>query len=551
MNKTARKLTAVGLCAVLCLSGVGAAFAQTTAKTESKSEKKTQSETNAEVSKNETVYVLAGADGSVQKIIVSDWIQNAAGSDRVFDKSDLSNIENVKGDEGYTLDGDNMTVWDAKGNDIYYQGNLEKELPVNMTVSYQLDGKSISAEQLVGKSGKVTIRFDYRNNQFETVQIDGKEEKIYVPFAMLTGMMLDSDTFRNVQVTNGKLLNDGDRTVVIGLAFPGLQENLNIDKETLEIPDYVQITADVTDFSLGMTVTVATNEIFNELDADNIDLSELNDSLGALTDAVSQLLDGSSALYDGLCTLLEKADELIAGVKELAQGAKNLKDGADQLAIGAGKLSAGLDALSSNSAALNGGAAQVFNTLLANATAQIRGAGLSVPDLTIENYAQVLDGVIASLTQAGATEASQMIAELKASLDSYNDFYLGLLAYTGGVDEAATGAGTLKTGTDELKLGADRLYDGILTLQDGMPALVSGVTQLRDGAMSLNEGMKQLNEQGIQKLAKLVDEDLGSLAVRLRATVDVSKHYTNFSGIADDMDGQVKFIYRTEQIKGN
>lgn len=734
MNNLTRKLTAAGLCAVLCLAGVGAAFAQTTGKTETTQPKKTQTNqtsTQQEVSKDETVYVLAGADGSVQKIIVSDWIKNMLGSDTVSDKSNLTGIENVKGDESYTMDGNNLTVWDAQGNDIYYQGNIEKELPVNMTVSYKLDGKTVSAEKISGKSGKVTIRFDYKNNQYEMVEIDGKKEKIYVPFAMLTGMMLDGDTFRNVEVSNGKLLNDGDHTIVVGLAFPGLQENLGISRETLELPSYVEITADVTDFEFGMTVTIATNEIFNELDADQINLSDVDSSLGELTDAMTQLMDGSSALYDGLCTLLEKSNELVAGVKELAEGAKSLKDGADTLSggtdkllVGANKLSAGLNTLSSNSAGLNSGAAQVFNSLLSTAAAQIRAAGISIPDLTIGNYAEVLNGVIASLDEtavynqalqqvtaaveakrpeitekvtavvreqvtqqvaatvqaqvsasvtavveeqvtqqvlqtlgmtkesydaavaagqiteqeqaqieaaiatqmasdeiqsvivstirekmagseiqttissnvetqmqseivqntiaqnvevqvqqaisenmksdavqsqlAAVSEGSKTIIELKTSLDSYNAFYLGVLSYTSGVDEAASGAGELsdgasdlKNGTAELKAGAAKLYSGVLTLQDGMPALISGVTELRDGAMALSDGMKQFNEEGIQKLVNLIDEDLAGVVVRLKATVDVSKNYTNFSGIGDGMDGQVKFIYRTDEIKAN
>lgn len=732
MNTITRKLTAAGLCAALCLGCVGVAFAQNTDKTKEKETQKTevpQSSTQQTVSKNETVYVLAGADGSVQKIIVSDWIKNALGSDTISDKSDLTDIENVKGDESYTMDGQNMTVWDAQGNDIYYQGDIEKELPVNMTVSYKLDGKTVSAQELAGKSGKVTIRFDYRNNQYELVEINGQNEKIYVPFAMLTGLMLDSDTFRNVQVSNGKLLNDGDHTVVVGLAFPGLQENLGISRESLEIPDYVEITADVTDFELGMTVTIATNEIFNKLDTDHLDISDVDSSLDELTDAMTQLMDGSSSLYDGLCTLLEKSGELVSGVKELADGAKSLKDGADNLSIGADKLlsgaeelSVGLNTLSSNSANLNNGAAQVFNSMLSTATTQIRAAGISISDLTIDNYAEILNGVISSLDEtsvynqalqqvtaaveakrpditeqvttvvenqvtqqvtamvqsqvstsvtaaveeqvtqqllqtmgltkesyeagiaagvisqqeqtqiesaiaaqmatedvqtlisstirekmtsseiqatirsnveaqmqsetvlntiaqnvevqvqqaisenmqsdavqaqlAAASEGSKTIIALKTSLDSYHAFYLGVLSYTDGVDQAATGIDALsdgvealKSGTSALKTGAASLYNGVLTLQNGMPTLISGITELRDGAMALSNGMKQFNEEGIQKLVTLINEDLDGIVVRLKATVDVSKNYTNFAGITNGMDGQVKFVYRTDEIR--
>lgn len=727
MNKKVTKIIAICLCAVLCLGGAGVAFAQTGSKQESAQPTAAQkaADLQQKISKDETVYVLAGADGSVQKIIVSDWLKNELGSASLTDKSGLSNIENVKGDESYSINGDNMTVWDAQGNDIYYQGDIQKELPVGLTVRYTLNGKTVSPEQLKGQSGKVTIRFDYENRQYETVQINGQNQRIYVPFAMLTGMILDNDTFRNVTVTNGKLVNDGDRTVVVGLAFPGLQENLNLSRDQLSIPSSVEITADVTDFSLGMTVTLACNDLFSQLG--DVDLGSLDaaGSLNKLTDAMDQLLNGSSALYDGLTTLLDKSGELAAGVEELAQGAAAIKGGADSLDEGAAELKAGLadlseglNKLSANSAALNGGAEQVFNSLLETATAQIRAKGLTVPDLTIENYAEELNKLIKSLDETtvyenaltqvtaavekqrplitqkvtaavrqeveakvtaavkteattaaqaqvaenvirtatrmtkkdydaavaagqipqatqdavnaaiqaqlsdpdvqkqinaaveaqmasetvkntikaqtdaqmktekvqatisqnvelqvkkaiaenmasdevqkqlqAASEGSKTLIALKASLDDYNAFYLGLLDYTAGVDEAVegsnelyAGAGDLKDGTAELRAGAAKLYAGVLQLKDGTPALVSGVTQLKDGAMQLSEGLQQLNKEGIQKLTKLLQDDLGDLTARVQATIDVSRDYRSFSGISDDASGQVKFIYRTDEI---
>lgn len=761
MSKTTKKILAICLCAALCLGGAGMAFAQASSKKaddQPVSAAQQAAELQQKISKDETVYVLTGADGSVKKIIVSDWLKNELGSASVADKSDLSDIENVKGDESYTINGDNMTVWDAQGNDIYYQGNIQKELPVGLSVRYYLDGKSVSPEELKGKSGKVTIRFDYENRQYETVQINGVNQRIYVPFAMLTGMILDNDTFQNVQITNGKLVNDGDRTVVVGLAFPGLQENLNLSRDDLSIPDSVEITADVTNFSLGMTVTLACNDLFSQLG--DVDLTSLDSTsaLDQLTGAMDQLLSGSSALYGGLSTLLDKSGELVSGVEELAQGAAAIKSGADsvddgaaQLKAGLADLSSGLNTLSANSEALNSGAKQVFNSLLETAATQIRAKGLNVPDLTIENYAEELNTLIKSLDEttvyetalkqvtdaveaqrpvitqkvteavrqqvetqvtaavrqqvtekvtaavqqqvsatvtdtvqqqvaeqviqaaanmskadydaavaAGiipqqtqdavnaaiqaqmsseavqskiaenvsaqmasqavqskitenidtqisseavqatitentdaqlqteaiqatiqqqtelqvqkaisenmasdavqsqlkkASEGAQTLIALKASLDDYNTFYLGLLTYTGGVDDAAAGANSLYAGADQLKdgtaqlrAGAAQLYNGVLQLQDGTPALVSGVTQLKDGAMQLSEGLQQFNRDGIQKLVNLLQNDVGDLSARVQATIDVSKDYRSFAGISDDAEGQVKFIYRTDEI---
>lgn len=585
MKKSGTKILAVCLGAALVVGGTGAtAFALASEKDTAASELLTADakvlaeassasvsgegtavgETAAE--KDETVYVLAGADGSVQKIIVSDWLKNAQNSATLTENSDLDEVENIKGDESYTMDGDHMRVWDAQGNDIYYQGITEKELPVELSVSYLLDGKSISAEELAGKSGRVTIRFDYTNRQSEYVEIDGQKEEIYVPFAMLTGVLLDNDVFTNVEVSGGKLINDGDRTAVIGIAFPGLQENLAIDSEKLEIPDHVEITADATSFEMGMTVTVATNEIFSCMSTDELDsVDDLEGSLGELSAAVEQLTDGSSALYDGLCTLLEKSGELAAGIDQLAAGASAVKSGAGELdtgmaslQTGAAQLDTGLNTLAASNDTLNQGAAQIFQTLLATADSQLAAAGLQLPALTIENYAGILDQLLASLdtTDARQNAMAQSVAELKASLDSYHAFYSGLLTYTSGVAGAASGADELKAGADALKAGTGKLvsgsaslYSGILTMKNSVPALTEGITQLRDGAMQLSEGMQELREQGVQKLVDAVDGDLNGLVARVRATVDVSKDYQSFSGSSDDMDGQVKFIYRTADVK--
>ncbi len=580
MKKPVVKVLSITLCALLALGGVGGvAYAMGAATTDDPatadsapvdSGAKTagssydpDAERNA---KDEMVYVLAKADGSVQKIIVSNWVKNTQGDNALNDVTELTNIENVKGNETFTMGGGHSCVWDARGNDIYYQGEIDKELPVSMAVSYTLDGQSISPDQLAGRSGKVTIRFDYTNNQYEMVNINGKQEKIYVPFAMLTGLMLDNDVFSNVSVSNGKIMNDGDRTIVAGLAFPGLQDSLGLDRDTIDLPDYVEITADVENFELETTVTMAANELFNDAAAEmdgNDDLDDLNDldgKLDELTDAMAQLIDGSSQLYDGLCTLLDSSKELVSGIDQLAagaaqlrQGAGELSQGAAQLQTGAASLNEGLSQLAQSNDTLNGGAAQVFQNLLATANSQLQAAGVQTPELTVENYSQVLEGVIAS---AGDSPAGQQMAALKASLDSYNGFYQGLQNYTAGVAQSAAGAGeldqgigSLKTGADSLSAGANQLYDGILTMKNNAPALIDGVTQLRDGAMELTDGLKEFDEQGVQKLVNAFDGDLSGLKDRMDALRDVSQRYNSYSGISADMDGQVKFIWRTEAVE--
>lgn len=552
MKKPVVKMLSLILCALLVLgSAKGAACAADNPSTGEKNRK------------DETVYVLARADGSVDKIIVSNWVQNSRGDDTIADVTRLTDIENCKGDETFTLGGENSCVWDARGNDIYYQGSIDQELPVSVAVSYTLDGQAVTAEALAGKSGKVVIRFEYTNNQYELVEINGEQQKIYVPFAMLTGMVLDNQVFRNVSVSNGKIINDGERTIVAGLAFPGLQDSLGLNREDLSLPEYVQITADVENFALENTVTLAANGLLGDgLDkGEKLDeLENVDGKLNKLTDAMGQLMDGSSRLYDGLCTLLDSSTELVSGIDELAdgaaqlrQGSQSLSAGASQLTTGADALRQGLDALSQNSDALNGGAAQIFQSLLYTANTQLAAAGVQTPELTVENYAQVLDGAIAA---AGDSPAGQQVAALKASLDSYNSFYQGLLGYTAGVAQAQSGAGelsqglgSLKGGAESLSAGAEQLYDGILTMQNGAPALIDGVTQLRDGAMELHGGLEEFNREGVQKLVDAFHGDLNGLADRLDALRAVSERYTSFSGAGPDMDSQVRFVWRTEAVE--
>ena len=619
---------AVALCTAVAVGSAVTAIAVTSNKKadDKQSENKTATQTAADLtdklSKDETVYVIAGADGSVEKIIVSDWIKNSLKSASINDKSELKNAENVKGNEKYTMSSDNMRVWDAQGSDIYYKGDIDKELPVKLSVSYKLDGKTVDPKTLAGKSGKVTVRYEYTNNQYETVDIDGKQEKIYVPFAMLTGMMLDNDVFTNISVTNGKIINDGDRTVVAGIAFPGLQSNLAISKDKLDIPDSVEITADVKKFEMSNTVTIAANNIFNEIDTSKINsVSDLEGQLDKVTSSMKQLTDGSSALYGGLTTLLNKSSELISGIDKL-------NDGAKQLQAGASELDSGLNQLTENNTSLNAGAEQVFTTLLDSAYSAVTSKGITIENLTIANYKTVLANIVANPTDTqkaeligiadatlnaklaqlnvpdsfydaakymlyeqfaanpqitqeqaiaavaanmqdpqkvgkAAVEAAKPEGQLAikglcltlakaavkpeidtavAKLDSYNEFYKGIGDYTDGVTAAAAGANALKAGIDELA-------NGILTLKNGTPTLVNGITELKNGAGKLNDGLNQFNEQGIKKITDLANGDLRTLVVRAKATVDVSKNYKSFSGISDDMDGSVKFIYKTDSIK--
>ena len=381
------QIVAIALAAALAGSLTGiSAFAANKQDSKNTAAEPVSTEASAESvsAAGETVYIIANADGSAKKVIVSQQYDKDDPDAAQKAKSTLTDAQNVKSDN----------CW---------QGTTDKALPVTTAITYTLDGKAISAEELAGRSGHVTIRFDYTNTQYETKSINGKSQKIYVPFAALTGTLLDSDRFTNVSVTNGKLVDDGNRTVVVGMAFPGLQETLDLDSDKLELPSYVEISADVTDFTLDTTLTIISNSVFNDVEDDKLDESALNDlsgDMGKLTDAMVQLMDGSDELYDGLDTLLDSSYDLSDGISQLTKG---------------------LQKLDSNSAQLNAGAETVFNTLLDTANTQIQAneslkeAGITIPTLTISNYADTLNGVIAALDPESVIAQAEQVAREKVT----------------------------------------------------------------------------------------------------------------------------------------
>ncbi|MFN2927263.1 hypothetical protein ACKX2L_10140 [Lachnospiraceae bacterium YH-ros2228] len=315
--------------------------------------------------KLETVYVSADADGSTKDVTVSNWLRNYSGKDKIEDKTDLSDIKNVKGNQKFTKGSNGSLTWDADGKDVFYQGKTKSQLPVGVKVSYKLDGKDIEPEDLAGKSGKVTIRFDYTNTAKTDVTVDGQNKEMTVPFAMISGMILPSDHFSNITVTNGKVVSDADNNIVMGVALPGLSDALSIDRSKLDqlgvnsetsIPDYVEITADAKDFELGLTMTMASSNVLSDLgfsDYDNSeafnqisgDMDKLESSMKQLIDGGNKVKDGTAALKEGSAALKDGVNAYTSGVGQLTKGTKTLNDSISDLTDGSKKLSDGVKLL--------------------------------------------------------------------------------------------------------------------------------------------------------------------------------------------------------------
>lgn len=354
-------------------------------------------------SKEESVYVKADASGNVKKTTVSEWLKNPE-KGTVSDTSELKDIKNVKGDETFETGSNNNVSWKSEGNDIYYQGTIDKELPVDVKVSYKLDGKSISPKDLKGKSGKVEIQFSYDNKSKQTVNVNGEDVEMYTPFTMVSAMMLSSDEYSNVSVENGKLISDGDKNIVVGVAFPGLANDLNLKDldMDIDIPETVTITADVKDATVGTSITMASAELMNEFGLDDIDsFDDLQDSIDDLEDATNQLVDGSKEAADGS--------------KELADGAGTLNDGAGTLASGAGTLADGVNTLNEKSGTLVSG----VNTLASGVGTYTAGvASIAKNSQLISDNMQSLQGGVNKLEEQIAAQATQGLGEIKTNINN-------------------------------------------------------------------------------------------------------------------------------------
>ena len=600
MKKQVWRTGALCLAGAVALSVTGVSvYAKTSEKKETEIKEQIQDavddiwkpEDDTSASIDETVYVILAADGTQQKIYVSDWYKN-------------------QGDK-----------------DTYSQSTPDKDAPISLKVTYTLDGKEISPAELDGQSGHVVIRYDYTNELYETRKIGEKEEKIYVPFAVMTGMILDNDNFSNIRVSSGKVINDGSHSVVTGIVFPGLGSNLDMEED---FDDYLEIEADATDFTMNESYCIATNSVFSRLDLSNVDdLDDLTEAMDDLEDATNKLLDGTSDLYDGVTELYDKSGDLQDGVKELSDGSNDLRDGAYKVAdgtvtlrggigslqggvgtlqegtktllagtqslqSGAKELKAGLGQLTAQNDTLNGAAAQVFNTILSTANSSLDPliqAGL-MPALTMDNYAEALTnlkptlaylstedgarqlvlkqsghtleeyntwnkllaaaGVASAPTVSGsnatATQATTaaitpaMIAAAKTAVEQVNTATTTLMATASSassqiptLEASLNGYGQFYAGLQAYTAGVASASAGASKLADGSAQVVAGASQLKDGADKLVSGSKELYD-GADTLvdgAKDLADGSGTLA----------------NGVNELSDGSDKLIDGISQLK--
>ena len=446
--------------------------------------------------KDESVYVKADASGKVNETTVTEWLKNP-NNGKTEDVTELQNVENVKGDETYTTDSEGSVSWKSEGKDIYYQGTTDKELPVDVEITYTLDGKKVEAKDLKGKDGKLEMKVQYTNQSKETVDVSGESVEMYTPFAMVTAMMLPNDEYTNVTIDHGKIVSDGDKNIVVGLGFPGMEENLNLEGKDIDIdiPDSFTITADVKNASVGPTMTVASSDVLEQFGLDEIDsFDDLSDSVGELENAAEQLTDGSAKAADGSSALAD-------GSNTLATGAGTLADGTSALATGVKTLADGVNTLNSKSGDLTKGVSDLAS---------------GVNDYT---------GGVSDLAD-GSSKVSAGAEGLKKGLET---------AQTG-IGDLATGVGTLKSGFEgngtEENPGANNLANGTVqaigatsTAIDNLAALIKDMAGNQGAvqAQATINGKDQAVEAAMNQLVSagiVTEENKESCAAAIRTAVN-------------------------------
>lgn len=360
-DRILRLTLGVGVAAAVGMTGCGktdtSSDSAQTAKTEdakeaadtqeaSKTSDDTQKKDTEEKDKTETVYVKSDAKGNPREITVQTKLKNTSDGDTIEDYTNLTDIKNKEGDEAFTQNADGTIEWENHGEHITYEGTGSEELPVDVNISYELDGQPIEPEELAGKSGSLKIRFDYKNKTTQTIKIEGKEEQVSVPFAVISTMLLSEDHASNIKVENGKVMDIDGQKLVVGYACPGLTKSLKLTTyeptEDIDIPEYVEVMADVTDFSLDFTATIISSGLLEDMDLKDLDdVDEMSDNMKKLEEATDKLSDGAGTLEDGMKNYQTYLDQYLSGVTALDQGAGALESGLQVMNEKKGDLQAG------------------------------------------------------------------------------------------------------------------------------------------------------------------------------------------------------------------
>lgn len=466
--------------------------------------------------KTETVYSVLNSDGSISDTIVSSWLHDEDGINNIKETLNLTDVKNIKSNEKPSKDGNTYT-WNAKGNDVYYEGTATKQLPVSVKIRYELDGQEMSAKDMEGKSGHLKLMISFTNNYSEVKNINGKS--IVVHPSYLAGGMLNMSTgkFSNVKCESGKIVNDGTNEMLAFANIPGLNETLKsagLDKvnNQLGISDDVTVEADVNDFDLGSIMVGMTNEIDLASELGEIgSVSELTDGIDQLIEADDQLIDGSKQLYDGTTQLKEQAAPLTGSsdqVRQLSAGAIQLNDGVKALQTGITQYTAG-------ASAINEGVNQLY--------AIPQGAAKISEGITTYKTESLVSGI--DTLSAGLDQFRQQVktnlekADTKAMLDQLGEAQSGIDTLNNILDKDSNVVGAMQTAINNVQDTIDNLPE----LQKNLQAAELAVSNDSQANITAYNHNKDVVEKADQNVKDAKEKTIASIEASITALENAKK----------------------------
>lgn len=477
------------------------------------------------VQKDETVYTKLRTNGEEYNKVVSVHLKNIMKDKEIKDMSDLLNIKNVSSDNTFTQNG-NTLVWNAQGEDIYYNGESKKELPIKCTVKYELNGNEIEPNDLVGKTGKLKITISYENKDEHIVNINGADVKLYTPFVVFGGTVFSNNKVSNVTVSTGKVVDDGSKTIVVGLALPGMQESLGISKDTLKVPENIEINMEIKDYEQNNIISFVSPKLLEDEDINILDkVNEVYSSMDVLKSSSSKIEEGANSLKSGISTYGEKSREFNSAMVQMSSGMNSANNNYT-------KINDGISKLNDNAPLLVNGSKQIYEGILS-----VRGGistlsssvlGIQTQIISplkdgVSNLNYGLDSIISGVEQIPVADNVEKINSLQQLIDgnTYTINNLSSLNTTlqeqlNGIEDVNsseynslyTQINTNSSVIDLLKSNNAALNQSIDTLKatdvTAVNTLKTGLTQVKQGAIALQGGIDAL-DINTQKLKDGVD----------------------------------------------
>lgn len=480
------------------------------------------------LTKNETVYGKLNSDGSIKSVLINEHLLNSKKEDTLEDISDLEDVLNINSDNTFTKDKNKLT-WDARGENIFYQGTTNKELPISVKISYKLDGKDIKVDDLLGKSGNVEITLKYENSDKRLVKINGKNEVLYTPFVVTMGTIIPNENNDNIKVTNGKIINNGTSNIVVGIATPGLYESLKLDE--IKNLNKIVISYDTKEFSLSSIYSVITPKVLESKD--------LN-----VFDKMTSLLGSTSLLQDSI-------NQIEAGAKELLNGSSSIKNGTEQVYINLVTVSERLKEIETGAITIDNGLKEIIAKLeeAKQGLSQIsNGNDISAIKALIEQ-----DEIVINNLKADATANADLIRLLEGNKQALEKT-LQTLSTTSTtlnnlIDTLINNLKYMKQGTSSLSNGTTKLYEATYLLASKTGELNDGTKKLYDGMTTLNNGITKFNKEGIGQITNMANGNLSIIQKKLKELVKLGENYQTFTMKSSSDEGTTKFVLVVDSKK--